>query len=115
MFGFECFNRNGLEQLIINTLNEQMQYHYNQRIFISEMLEMEAEDIDTINLNFYDNKTALDNLLTKPDGLFYIIDDASRSCQDQDLIMGTPCQPRDPLDSTLSFRQIACPRSTASS
>lgn len=88
MFGFECFNRNGLEQLIINTLNEQMQYHYNQRIFISEMLEMEAEDIDTINLNFYDNKTALDNLLTKPDGLFYIIDDASRSCQDQDLIMG---------------------------
>ncbi|XP_017859556.1 PREDICTED: neither inactivation nor afterpotential protein C [Drosophila arizonae] len=87
MFGFECFHRNGLEQLIINTLNEQMQYHYNQRIFISEMLEMEAEDIDTINLNFYDNKTALDNLLTKPDGLFYIIDDASRSCQDQDLIM----------------------------
>ncbi|ALC38813.1 ninaC [Drosophila busckii] len=87
MFGFECFHRNGMEQLIINTLNEQMQYHYNQRIFISEMLEMEAEDIDTINLNFYDNKTALDNLLTKPDGLFYIIDDASRSCQDQDLIM----------------------------
>ncbi|XP_034666506.1 neither inactivation nor afterpotential protein C [Drosophila subobscura] len=87
MFGFECFNRNGMEQLMINTLNEQMQYHYNQRIFISEMLEMEAEDIDTINLNFYDNKTALDNLLTKPDGLFYIIDDASRSCQDQDLIM----------------------------
>nr|AAA28721.1 ninaC long protein [Drosophila melanogaster] len=87
MFGFECFNRNGLEQLMINTLNEQMQYHYNQRIFISEMLEMEAEDIDTINLNFYDNKTALDNLLTKPDGLFYIIDDASRSCQDQNLIM----------------------------
>ncbi|KAI8041867.1 hypothetical protein M5D96_003162 [Drosophila gunungcola] len=82
-----CFNRNGLEQLMINTLNEQMQYHYNQRIFISEMLEMEAEDIDTVNLNFYDNKTALDNLLTKPDGLFYIIDDASRSCQDQDLIM----------------------------
>lgn len=88
MFGFECFNRNGLEQLMINTLNEQMQYHYNQRIFISEMLEMEAEDIDTVNFNFYDNKTALDNLLTKPDGLFYIIDDASRSCQDQDLIMG---------------------------
>ncbi|XP_030383362.1 neither inactivation nor afterpotential protein C [Scaptodrosophila lebanonensis] len=87
MYGFECFHHNGLEQLMINTLNEQMQYHYNQRIFISEMLEMEAEDIDSINLNFYDNKTALDNLLTKPDGLFYIIDDASRSCQDQDLIM----------------------------
>lgn len=42
----------------------------------------------TINLNFYDNKVALDNLLTKPDGLFHIIDDASRISQDQDLIMG---------------------------
>ncbi|XP_037816478.1 neither inactivation nor afterpotential protein C [Lucilia sericata] len=87
MYGFECFNRNGLEQLMINTLNEQLQYHYNQRIFVNEMLEMEADDIPTINLNFYDNKVALDNLLTKPDGLFYIIDDASRISQDQDLIM----------------------------
>ncbi|KAM7350914.1 STKc_myosinIII_N_like and MYSc_Myo21 domain-containing protein ninaC isoform 1-T2 [Cochliomyia hominivorax] len=87
MFGFECFNRNGLEQLVINTLNEQLQYHYNQRIFVNEMLEMEADDITTVNLNFYDNKVALDNLLTKPDGLFYIIDDASRMSQDQDLIM----------------------------
>ncbi|CAD6997563.1 unnamed protein product [Ceratitis capitata] len=25
---------------MINTLNEQMQYHYNQRIFVNEMLEM---------------------------------------------------------------------------
>lgn len=48
----------------------------------------EADDIQTVNLNFYDNKVALDNLLTKPDGLFYIIDDASRISQDQDLIMG---------------------------
>lgn len=40
MFGFECFHRNGLEQLMINTLNEQMQYHYNQRIFVNEMIEM---------------------------------------------------------------------------
>lgn len=100
---------------MINTFNEQMQYHYNQRTFVNEMLEMvssftrsspssyyrsrtkrvckcsllkESDDIPAINLNFYDNKTALDNLLTKPDGLFYIIDDASRMSQDQDLIMG---------------------------
>lgn len=52
------------------------------------ILLQEADDIQTVNLNFYDNKIALDNLLTKPDGLFYIIDDASRISQDQDLIMG---------------------------
>ncbi|XP_059220276.1 neither inactivation nor afterpotential protein C isoform X2 [Stomoxys calcitrans] len=87
MYGFECFSHNGLEQLMINTFNEQMQYHYNQRTFVNEMLEMEADDIGTKNFNFYDNKTALDNLLTKPDGLFFIIDEASRMSQDQDLIM----------------------------
>lgn len=45
MYGFECFNRNGLEQLMINTLNEQLQYHYNQRIFVNEMLEMVRQSI----------------------------------------------------------------------
>ncbi|XP_055920524.1 neither inactivation nor afterpotential protein C isoform X1 [Eupeodes corollae] len=87
LYGFECFHRNGFEQLMINTINEQMQYHYNQRIFVSEMLEQEADGIPTMQLNFYDNKSALDNLLTKPDGLFYIIDEASRTSQDQDQIM----------------------------
>lgn len=45
MFGFECFNRNGLEQLMINTFNEQLQYHYNQRIFVNEMLEMVSPEV----------------------------------------------------------------------
>lgn len=39
MFGFECFHRNRTEQLMINSLNEQIQYHYNQRMFVWEMLE----------------------------------------------------------------------------
>lgn len=39
MFGFECFHRNRTEQLMINSLNEQIQYHYNQRMFVWEMME----------------------------------------------------------------------------
>lgn len=39
MFGFECFFRNRTEQLMINSLNEQIQYHYNQRMFVWEMME----------------------------------------------------------------------------
>lgn len=39
MFGFECFHRNRTEQLMINSLNEQIQYHYNQRMFVWEMVE----------------------------------------------------------------------------
>lgn len=37
-FGFECFSVNRLEQLLVNTMNEQLQYYYNQRIFAWEMV-----------------------------------------------------------------------------
>lgn len=43
MFGFECFHRNRTEQLMINSLNEQIQYHYNQRMFVWEMMEQVSE------------------------------------------------------------------------
>lgn len=43
MFGFECFHRNRTEQLMINSLNEQIQYHYNQRMFVWEMMEQVNE------------------------------------------------------------------------
>lgn len=38
LFGFECFAVNRLEQLIVNTMNEQMQCYYNQRVFAWEMV-----------------------------------------------------------------------------
>lgn len=40
MYGFECFPYNGLEQLMINSLNEQMQYIYNQWIFVNNIIEL---------------------------------------------------------------------------
>lgn len=36
---------NRLEQLLINTMNEQMQYYYNQRIFAWEMVNFFICDI----------------------------------------------------------------------
>lgn len=38
LFGFECYEENGIEQLFVNTVNEQLQYFYIQKIFISEMV-----------------------------------------------------------------------------
>ncbi|RLU25647.1 hypothetical protein DMN91_001804 [Ooceraea biroi] len=86
-FGFECFSVNRLEQLLVNTVNEQMQYYYNQRIFAWEMQEQEEEDIPMRKLRFYDNKEAIDQLMSKENGLFYIIDDASRELQDAQYIL----------------------------
>lgn len=38
LFGFECHQKNTLETLFVNTLNEQMTYHYGQRSFQWEMV-----------------------------------------------------------------------------
>ncbi|XP_029156587.1 neither inactivation nor afterpotential protein C [Nylanderia fulva] len=85
-FGFECFSVNRLEQLQVNTMNEQMQYYYNQRIFAWEMQEQDEEDIPIQKLRFYDNKETVDQLMSKQDGLLRIIDDASRQLQDAQYI-----------------------------
>ncbi|CAD7079978.1 unnamed protein product [Hermetia illucens] len=95
MFGFECFKRNGIEQLMVNTLNEQMQYHYNQITFanaayeqgIIDSLFCEFDGVPPVTVNYYDNKQVLDQLLTKPEGLFSIIDDASKTAQDHEAIL----------------------------
>ncbi|XP_011500567.1 PREDICTED: neither inactivation nor afterpotential protein C [Ceratosolen solmsi marchali] len=82
LFGFECFSKNKLEQLVVNTMNEQLQCHYNQRIFVWEMQEQEEEEIPIERFHFYDNKQAVDQLMAKDDGLFFILDEAARQLQD---------------------------------
>lgn len=88
MFGFECFERNDLEQLFVNTINEQMQYHYIQRVFAWEILEQMEEEIPVVTLNYYDNKLAVDQLLGKPTGILSLIDDCSRSGHSCQHILG---------------------------
>lgn len=75
-----------MEQLFVNCLNEQMQYHFNQRMFVWEMIEQEEEQIPVINFRFYDNKLAVDHVMGKPRGLMSLLDDASRSRQTHDFI-----------------------------
>lgn len=87
MFGFECFHRNRLEQLIVNTTNEQIQFLYNQRIFAWEMQETAEEEVPVVALQFYDNKNSVDQLMGRPLGLFYVLDEASRTGSGQEFIM----------------------------
>ncbi|XP_008480271.1 neither inactivation nor afterpotential protein C-like [Diaphorina citri] len=46
------------------------------------MQEQEEEEVPITPLQYYDNKPTIDELLNKPDGLMYIIDDATRSKED---------------------------------
>ncbi|XP_050685382.1 neither inactivation nor afterpotential protein C isoform X2 [Leptidea sinapis] len=89
LFGFECYHRNRLEQLIVNTTNEQLQFLYNQKIFAWEMQEEEEEEIPVIPLHYYDNKGSVDQLMARPAGIFYVLDEASRTGSGLEFIMST--------------------------
>ncbi|CAH1732571.1 neither inactivation nor afterpotential protein C isoform X3 [Aphis gossypii] len=81
-FGFECFRQNNLDQLYVNCLNEQLQYHYNQRMFAWEMQDLEEEGMDQYSMQYRNNKPIIDALMNNPDGLFYMFDDATKNCEE---------------------------------
>lgn len=88
MFGFECLPRNRIDQLMINSLNEQLQYHYNQRMFAWELLELEEEQIPHSTYKYHNNRSTVDHLMSKPHGLFFYLDDATRDRMNYEFITG---------------------------
>ncbi|XP_066138034.1 neither inactivation nor afterpotential protein C [Euwallacea fornicatus] len=76
--GFECFKQNHLPQLFINIFNEQLQFHFLQRIFAWEMQDAQEEGIDLQPFSFFNNRATLNQLLNKPEGVLSIIDDAAK-------------------------------------
>ncbi|CAG9859253.1 unnamed protein product [Phyllotreta striolata] len=77
-FGFECFKQNGFSQLIVNTFNEQLHYHFLQRVFAWELQDLQDENIEFIPVSYYSNKDTLNEILGTPEGLFSVLDDASK-------------------------------------
>ncbi len=51
--------------------------------------EQEEEEIPLQPLQYYNNKGTVDELMLKPDGLLYLLDEASRNGQGPDFILGT--------------------------
>lgn len=82
IYGFENFQANGFEQLLINYANEKLQNHFNKHIFQIEQAEYESESIDWSYVTFYDNQQCVDLVDGKPNGksgVFQTLDDASAS------------------------------------
>lgn len=75
IFGFEIFERNGLEQLHINYTNEYLQKQFNEHIFELEQKEYTKEGIDWNSIEFPDNTHRLDAIHGKTKSLISILDD----------------------------------------
>ncbi|CAN0160389.1 unnamed protein product, partial [Ectocarpus sp. 6 AP-2014] len=77
IYGFEKFNTNSLEQLLINYANEHLQRHFNQHMFEVEQVDYDNEQIDWSYITFNDNKACLE-LIDGKGGLFSCLDDIQR-------------------------------------
>jgi myosin-5 len=60
IYGFECFNVNGFEQLLINYCNEKLQRHFNRHIFEVEQQLYAVEGVDWSYITFNDNRPCLE-------------------------------------------------------
>mmetsp|Transcript_28826 Transcript_28826/g.87181 ORF Transcript_28826/g.87181 Transcript_28826/m.87181 type:complete len:2034 (-) Transcript_28826:176-6277(-) len=81
--GFESFEKNLLEQLLINLSNEKLQNFFNNIVFTGELEEYKAEEVDIANIAFPDNSDVL-ALIEGPGGLLATLDDATTGVKQTD-------------------------------
>ena len=65
-------------QFCINIANEQLQYYFNQHIFAYEQQEYLREGLDIKQIAYTDNSDILDMILSKPLGIFSLLDEESK-------------------------------------
>jgi myosin-7 len=60
IYGFETFETNGYEQLLINYCNEKLQRHFNRHLFEVEQSLYSTEGVDWTYITFNDNRPCLE-------------------------------------------------------
>jgi len=75
IYGFEHFDMNGFEQMLINYANESLQRHFNRHLFEVEQELYASEGVDWSYITFNDNKPCLD-LIEGNIGILSTLDDS---------------------------------------
>lgn len=75
--GFEYFEYNDFEQLLINYCNERLQQFFNERILKEEQRIYESECLQLKQIDFQDNSECL-QLIEKQNGILQLLDEESK-------------------------------------
>jgi len=84
IFGFEVFEKNGFEQLLINYTNEKLQSQFNDHIFKLERALFESEGLNWKVIDWPDNALVLEMIEARPIGLLALLDEACLMPQGSD-------------------------------
>lgn len=78
IYGFETFDINGYEQMLINYCNEKLQRHFNRHLFEVEQNLYSTEGVDWTYITFNDNRPCLELIEGGPGkgGILSTLDDA---------------------------------------
>ena len=73
--GFEIFDFNTLEQLMINFVNEKLQQYFNHHMFVLEQEEYMREGIEWVSVDFGMDLAKCIDLFEKPMGILPILEE----------------------------------------
>ena len=73
--GFEIFDFNTLEQLMINFVNEKLQQYFNHHMFVLEQEEYMREGIEWVSVDFGMDLAKCIHLFEKPMGILPILEE----------------------------------------
>ncbi|KAJ8509566.1 hypothetical protein ON010_g18750 [Phytophthora cinnamomi] len=91
IFGFESFQRNDFEQLLINYTNEVLQATFNNQVFIAEMELYKREGITVGRIKWPDNRECVDLIASKPNGILSLLDAEAMNPQPSDAKTWSTC------------------------
>jgi myosin-6 len=76
--GFECFDRNGFEQLCVNFGNERLQQFFAERVLSDEQRLYKSEGLSVRPVPFEDSSACVALFERSPDGLWAMLDEEAR-------------------------------------
>ncbi|ESO85384.1 hypothetical protein LOTGIDRAFT_154879 [Lottia gigantea] len=90
--GFEIMRNNGLEQLCINLVNEQLQSFMNKQVFIKEQEIYESEGLTLEDVNYPDNAKIIEMFTMNRYGIIALIDEDTTFAQATSMSLITKLQ-----------------------